>query len=107
MADQLSLLEPSAGRHELWFRAVDLLGRRVADVPVHECPGGWAEAERWCYLAVAQINGAIRFAWEIESRFALSDGRGAAQGLRRPHPPCCAEGPIDRHFLAHLVAHCA
>lgn len=100
MADQLALLPASAGRPELWFRAVDLLGRPVADIPVHECEGGWGEAEKWCYLEVLRINRAIRFAWEIEQ------SASAAAGLpprRIPPPPCCADAPFDRHYLAHVV----
>lgn len=101
MADQLALLPTSAGRPELWFRAVDLLGRPVADVPVHECEGGWDEAEKWCYLEVLGINREIRFAWAIERR--ASDAAGLPP-LHIPPAPCCADAPFDRHYLAHVVA---
>lgn len=101
MADQLSLLPASAGRPETWFRAVDLLCRRFADVSVHDCEGGWREAEAWCYLAVLQINRAIRFAWEIEQQASTAAG---LRSRRNPPAPCCADGPFDRHYLAHVVA---
>jgi hypothetical protein len=111
MAGQLSLLEPTAGREELWFRVFDLLGRPAADVPVHECLGGWSEAEKWCYVAVAEINAAIRFAWQIEAHLVSVDDKGADSNPRTIHsggqPPCCPDGPFDRHLLAHLVTHCA
>lgn len=104
MAEQLSLLTSSVGRTELWFRAVDLLGRPVADVPVHECEGGWHEAETWCFLAVRKINASIRFAFDIER--AASEIGDLPPG-RRAVAPCCSVGPFDRHHLAHVAAHCA
>ena len=102
MADQLTLVPASVGRPELWFRAVDLLGRPVADLPVHECDGGWDEAAAWCSLSLRHINRAIGFAWEIEKRASANAG---LPPRRIPPAPCCVDGPFDRHYLAHVVAH--
>lgn len=74
MAEQLALLPAGAGRPELWFRAVDLLSRPVADIPDHECEGGWGEAEKWCYLTVLRIDREIRFAWALKAELAEYDG---------------------------------
>lgn len=102
MNQQLALLDPSQGKSELWFRAVDLLGRPVADVPVHECEGGWDEAEKWCYLAVVGINGAIGLAREIERVACKAAGIDRSGELIAP---CCEDAPFDRHYLAHVAAH--
>jgi len=83
---------------------MDLLGRPVADVPVHECEGNWHEAEMWCFLAVRKINASIRFAFDIE-RAAREIG-GLPPGPHRAVAPCCSAGPIDLHHLAHVAAHC-
>ena len=105
MSRQLSLLAPEEGRDKLWFRAVDALGRPVADIPVHECVGGWGEAASWCYLAVYPINAAIRFARRIEDD-ALRRAGEPLPAERRPSP-CCLDAPFDRHFLAHVAANCS
>lgn len=102
MNQQLDLLDPSQGRSELWFRAVDLLGRPVADIPVHECVGGWDEAAKWCYLALVGINSAIGFARDIEK--AACDAAGI-DGSGALTTPCCRDAPFDRHYLAHVAVH--
>jgi hypothetical protein len=101
MAEQLSLLSSGEGRIKLWFRATDLLGRPLADVPVHECEGGWHEAAMWCYLEVQRINASIRFAFDIEQ--AAREIGGLPQGRQRHVKLCCSAGPFDRHHLAHLT----
>jgi DNA processing protein len=81
MREQLALLDSTAGRQDLWFHAVDLLGRRLADVP---------------------INASIRLAWGIETAAC------EAAGIEPGHAfmaPCCKDATFDRHNLAHQVTH--
>lgn len=63
-----------------------------------------ARRRRGATWAVRPINAGIRFSREIEElAFRLA---GAAPPTERAPAPCCLDALFDRHFLAHVAAHC-